>query len=83
MVVSFQYLLGEDADSVDQFQVLAHPKVHIIISLDISMQVQCMWIFNGVNNRVEHGGNNPYIAKSRPRKNQSGCSDLPEDLLTI
>ena len=44
MVVSFQYLLGEDADSVDQFQVLAHPKVHIIISLDILMQVQCMWI---------------------------------------
>lgn len=24
----FKYLLGEDGENVDQFQVLAHPKVH-------------------------------------------------------
>ena len=50
VLISFQYLLGEDADNVDQFQVLAHPKVHITISLDIL----CSYMqLNRVNNKED------------------------------
>ena len=61
------------------------PRYIFIISLDILCRYTGNMQFNGVNNKEDHAGNDPYmyIAKSRPRKNQSECSDLPQDHLTI
>ena len=43
-LLSFKYLLGEDGENVDQFQVLAHPKVpsetEKIIPLKLSVYFQ-------------------------------------------